>query len=116
MRLPHSQLRRCAIKARLRARQARPGSRQWTRAAIADAGMTSDPGYRELELDRPTPDGRREPVRRAIALETPIAVEINGPGSAVTMATPGTGREACRERWCTAGLTPAVPDTLKKKT
>src|SRR3546814_17690821 len=50
--------------------------------------MTSDPGYRELELDRLTPDGRREQVRRAIAIETPIAVEINGLGYAVMMASP----------------------------
>nr|WP_089219694.1 formate dehydrogenase accessory sulfurtransferase FdhD [Sphingomonas laterariae] len=37
---------------------------------------------------RLAPDGRREPATRRIALETPIAIEVNGLGYAVMMASP----------------------------
>ncbi|MFC3579450.1 formate dehydrogenase accessory sulfurtransferase FdhD [Sphingomonas hylomeconis] len=37
---------------------------------------------------RVTPDGGAEPIERAIAIERPIAIEFNGIGYAVMMATP----------------------------
>ncbi|MEN2785964.1 formate dehydrogenase accessory sulfurtransferase FdhD [Sphingomonas qilianensis] len=46
--------------------------------------MTSLP----LPFLRRTPDGVAEPINRAIAIERPIAIEFNGIGYAVMMATP----------------------------
>ncbi len=39
-------------------------------------------------FQRLTPDGGREPVTRAVAVEQPVAVEVNGLGYAVMMMTP----------------------------
>ena len=41
-----------------------------------------------MGFERVTPDGHREPVDRELAEETPIAIEVNGFGYAVMMATP----------------------------
>lgn len=43
---------------------------------------------RDAVFERVTPDGGREPVTRALAAEVPMAVEVNGIGYAVMMATP----------------------------
>lgn len=47
--------------------------------------MKSD---RTMQFDRLTPDGERGGVDRAVAVETPVALEFNGIGYAVLMATP----------------------------
>jgi FdhD protein len=39
-------------------------------------------------FDRVTPGGRRERLMRAVAVERPVAIEVNGFGYAVMMATP----------------------------
>jgi FdhD protein len=41
-----------------------------------------------VALGRVTRDGGREPATRAIAVEQPVAIEVNGIGYAVLMATP----------------------------
>jgi len=41
-----------------------------------------------MGFERVTPDGRRETVERELAEEVPIAIEVNGFGYAVMMATP----------------------------
>ncbi|QJR04819.1 formate dehydrogenase accessory sulfurtransferase FdhD [Sphingobium yanoikuyae] len=43
---------------------------------------------RPVRFTRITPDGGRAPVTRAVAVECPIALEYNGIGYAVLMATP----------------------------
>jgi FdhD protein len=48
----------------------------------------ADPSSRHLRLDRIDPAGHRTPIDRAIAVETPIAIELNGIGYAVMMASP----------------------------
>src|SRR6266704_3608311 len=48
--------------------------------------LAGDP--RQLGLDQHSRDGASVPVERAIAVETPVAVEFNGLGYAVVMATP----------------------------
>lgn len=40
------------------------------------------------QFNRLTPDGARTPVGRPLAVETPVAIEVNGLGYAVMMATP----------------------------
>jgi FdhD protein len=45
-------------------------------------------GYRRHVLDRVAPDGGSTRINRSIAVETPVAIEINGFGYAVMMATP----------------------------
>lgn len=40
------------------------------------------------QFNRLTPDGARAPVERALAVEMPVAIEVNGLGYAVMMATP----------------------------
>lgn len=50
--------------------------------------MTADPGFRDTGVVRLTPDGGRRDERREIAVETPVAIEVNGLGYAVMMATP----------------------------
>jgi len=45
-------------------------------------------GYRAHPLDRIAPDGGATRIERNIAVETPVAIEINGLGYAVMMATP----------------------------
>ncbi|MEA3391242.1 formate dehydrogenase accessory sulfurtransferase FdhD [Sphingobium sp. CCH11-B1] len=47
-----------------------------------------DDAFALLRLDRLTPDGGVEPVDRQVAEERPIAIEFNGVGYAVLMATP----------------------------
>lgn len=51
------------------------------------ASVTLQPSV-EVPFVRLHPDGRREPTERALARETPIAVEFNGFGYAVLMASP----------------------------
>ena len=46
------------------------------------------PGRMDHEFSRAFPDGRTESHRRAIAQEAPVAIEVNGLGYAVMMATP----------------------------
>jgi FdhD protein len=41
-----------------------------------------------MGFERVTPDGRRETVERELAEEVPVAIEVNGFGYAVMMATP----------------------------
>jgi FdhD protein len=48
----------------------------------------ADAASRRFGLDRIDPDGRRTRIDRAIAVETPIAIELNGIGYAVMMASP----------------------------
>ncbi|WP_313737973.1 formate dehydrogenase accessory sulfurtransferase FdhD, partial [Sphingobium yanoikuyae] len=43
---------------------------------------------RPARFTRITPDGGRAPVTRAVAVECPVALEYNGIGYAVLMATP----------------------------
>lgn len=42
----------------------------------------------EAVFERITPEGKREPVVRPLAEEAPVAIEVNGLGYAVMMATP----------------------------
>lgn len=42
----------------------------------------------DVSFERVEPDGTRMPVQRALAEEVPVAVEVNGIGYAVMMATP----------------------------
>ena len=46
------------------------------------------PATESLSFDRLTPDGASSPVSRMLAEEVPVAVEFNGIGYAVLMATP----------------------------
>jgi FdhD protein len=48
----------------------------------------ADPASQRLRLDRIDPEGRRTQIDRVIAVETPIAIELNGIGYAVMMASP----------------------------
>ena len=41
-----------------------------------------------MGFERVTPDGRREAVERELAEEVPVAIDVNGFGYAVMMATP----------------------------
>jgi len=50
--------------------------------------LTTDAAMVPLALDQHERDGARIAVERAIAVETPVAVEFNGIGYAVVMATP----------------------------
>ena len=64
--------------------------RRWQVLAAAPAlrdmrGMTSD---RSLDFTRIGAGGTVEAIERAVAVEQPIAIEINGLGYAVMMATP----------------------------
>ncbi len=52
------------------------------------ARLTTDDAIVPVELDRHSPDGATVRVERPIAVETPVAVEFNGLGYAVVMATP----------------------------
>jgi FdhD protein len=45
-------------------------------------------GARDSAFDSIEPDGARTPITRAVAVERPIAIEFNGIGYAVMMATP----------------------------
>jgi len=45
-------------------------------------------GARSLLFTRLAADGERAPIERAVAIEEPIAIEVNGLGYAVMMATP----------------------------
>ncbi|MFD1105974.1 formate dehydrogenase accessory sulfurtransferase FdhD [Sphingobium olei] len=47
-----------------------------------------DDAFALLRLERLTPDGGTEPVDRPLAEERPVAIEFNGVGYAVLMATP----------------------------
>src|ERR1700754_441794 len=42
----------------------------------------------DVHFDRVTPEGLHSDVKRALAEEVPIAIEVNGSGYAVMMATP----------------------------
>ena len=64
-----------------------------TAAAAADIGAMTDPEIDDAAMIRHpflrlTPDGGRAPIERTLAVEAPVAVEINGIGYAVMMATP----------------------------
>lgn len=50
--------------------------------------MVDNLAIRPMLLERTAADGQRDKVERAIAVETPVAVEINGLGYAVMMASP----------------------------
>ena len=45
-------------------------------------------GSSAFEFRQIKADGETQPIRRAVAIETPVAIEINGIGYAVLMATP----------------------------
>lgn len=69
---------------------------RWMRSAIptpAESSVTNvDAGSGgalvRLSFDRLTPDGKTEAVDRLLADEVPVAIEFNGVGYAVLMATP----------------------------
>lgn len=46
------------------------------------------PAHQGHDFTRRSPDGRGEAIRRPLAVETPVAIEVNGLGYAVLMATP----------------------------
>ncbi|WP_443021552.1 formate dehydrogenase accessory sulfurtransferase FdhD [Sphingobium sp. AntQ-1] len=50
--------------------------------------MMEDAAASPLTFDRLTPDGRTQAIARALAEEVPVAIEFNGIGYAVLMATP----------------------------
>lgn len=52
------------------------------------AMMMDAPAASPLTFDRLTPDGERKAVDRPLAEEVPVAIEYNGAGYAVLMATP----------------------------
>lgn len=76
----------------------RRSSMQWMRRAIATpverravhryAVMMEDAAASPLTFDRLTPDGGTQAIDRALAEEVPVAIEFNGIGYAVLMATP----------------------------
>ncbi|HUD93169.1 formate dehydrogenase accessory sulfurtransferase FdhD [Sphingobium sp.] len=53
-----------------------------------DRSETLRPARHSLAFSRLTPDGASESVDRALAEEVPVAIEYNGAGYAVLMATP----------------------------
>jgi FdhD protein len=55
--------------------------------APAEQGLPMD-GARLTPFTRLAADGSRRPITREVAIEAPVAVEINGLGYAVMMATP----------------------------
>ena len=57
-------------------------------ATAPEARLTTDEAVIAVGLDRRSRDGATVPVERPIAVETPVAVEFNGLGYAVVMATP----------------------------
>lgn len=59
----------------------------WTKCLRSGSPPAMD-ATREAGFDRITPDGARAAVTRALAAEVPVAIEINGIGYAVMMATP----------------------------
>lgn len=58
------------------------------RAAMTDPDGETGTTLATLSFDRLTPDGATQVVDRALAEEVPVAIEFNGIGYAVLMATP----------------------------
>ena len=55
---------------------------------MARSGLEGAGDRRMFAFDRLTPDGATSPIDRALAEEVPVAMEFNGIGYAVLMATP----------------------------
>lgn len=58
------------------------------RRAIRRYAMMMDADRQSMTFERLTPDGTTESIDRALAEEVPVAIEFNGIGYAVLMATP----------------------------
>jgi FdhD protein len=56
--------------------------------SITVRGISSDSASQPIQFERIQPDGLRRPQTRPVAIERPIAIEFNGIGYAVMMASP----------------------------